>query len=89
MSVPAYSSRDMTSVEDDGEDIHHKIITEILNICTDGCTEQKIMEQTHLSHDQLRRIMAEIVDKELLHYIEVRRIYITTDQGYIFLKKGD
>jgi hypothetical protein len=44
------------------------------------------MEQTHLSHDQLR-IMAEIVDKELLYYIETRRIYITTDQGYIFLKK--
>jgi hypothetical protein len=47
------------------------------------------MEQTHLSHDQLRRIMAEIVDKDLLHYIEARRIYITADQGYIFLKKGD
>jgi hypothetical protein len=31
MSVPAYTFRDMTSVEDDGEDIHHKIITEILN----------------------------------------------------------
>ena len=89
MSVQAYTFRDMTSVEDDGEDIYHKIITEILNICTDGCTEQKIMEQTHLSHDQLRRIMAEIVDKELLHYIEARRIYITADQGYIFLKKGD
>jgi predicted transcriptional regulator len=44
------------------------------------------MEQTHLSHDQLRRIMAEIVDKELLHYIEARRVYITTDIGYIFLK---
>ena len=26
--------------------------------------------------------MAEMVDKELLHYIEARRIYITTDQGY-------
>jgi predicted transcriptional regulator len=76
----------MTSVKDDAEDIHHKIITEILNICTDGCTEQKIMEQMQLSHDQLRRIMAEIVDNELLHYIEARRIYLTTDQEYIFLK---
>ncbi|HYZ50179.1 MAG TPA: winged helix-turn-helix domain-containing protein [Nitrososphaeraceae archaeon] len=77
----------MTSVKDDDEDIHHKIITEILNICTDGCTEQKIMEQMQLSHDQLRRIMAEIVDNEFLHYIEARHIYLTTDQGYIFLKK--
>ncbi|HJT46822.1 MAG TPA: winged helix-turn-helix domain-containing protein [Nitrososphaeraceae archaeon] len=79
----------MTSVKDDAEDIHHKIITGILNICTDGCTEQKIMEQMQLTHDQLRRIMAEIVDNELLHYIEARRIYLTTDQGYIFLKKGE
>jgi predicted transcriptional regulator len=80
----------MTSTKDgDGEDYdaHHKIISEILNLCTDGCTEQNIMEQTGLSHYQLRRIMAEIVDKELLHYIEARRIYITTDKGYIFLKK--
>jgi hypothetical protein len=44
------------------------------------------MEQMQLSHDQLRRIMAEIVDNELLHYIEARRIYLTTDQEYIFLK---
>ena len=69
----------MTSIE--GDDLHNKIISEILKICTDGCTEQNIIEQTHLSHDQLRRIMAEIVDRELLHYIEARRIYITTDQG--------
>lgn len=76
----------MTSIEDD-DDIYHKIITEILKQCTDGCTEQNIMEKTHLSHDLLRRIMAEIVDRELLHYIEARHMYITTDQGYIFLKK--
>jgi hypothetical protein len=44
------------------------------------------MEQTQLSHDQLRGIIAEVEDREL-HYIEPRRIYITTDQGYIFLKK--
>ena len=84
------SYADMTSLKDGDDkdyDTYHKIISEILNLCTDGCTEQNIMEQTHLSHDQLRRIMAEIVDKELLHYIEARRIYITTDQGYIFLKK--
>jgi predicted transcriptional regulator len=84
----------MTSVkdgdgEDDDDDIHHKVITEILKLCTDGCTEQNIMEHTGLSHDQLRRIMAEIVDRELLHYIEAGHIYITTDQGYIFLKKGE
>jgi predicted transcriptional regulator len=77
----------MSSVEN-GDDIHHKIITEILKICTDGCTDQKIIEQTHLSHIQLRGIMAEIVDEELLHYIEPEHVYITTDKGHIFLKKA-
>jgi predicted transcriptional regulator len=36
-----------------------------------------------------KRDMAEIVDKELLHYIEPEYVYITTDKGYIFLKKAD
>ena len=85
----AYNLADMTSVDHDGEDIEHDVIAEILKICTDGCTEQKIMEHTQLSHDQLRGIMAEVVDRELLHYIELRHIYITTDKGYIFLKKGE
>jgi predicted transcriptional regulator len=74
----------MTSIE--GDDLHNKIISEILKICTDGCTEQSIMEQTRLSHDLLRRTMAEILDRELIHYIEVRGMYITTDKGYVFLK---
>ena len=70
------SPQDSKGKEDD--DIHHKIITEILKICTEGCTKQNIMEQTQLSHDQLKRIMAEIVDREILQYIEARRIYITS-----------
>jgi predicted transcriptional regulator len=76
----------MTSIE--GDDLHNKIIAEILKICTDGCTEQSIMEQTRLSHVLLRRTMAEILDRELIHYIEVRGMYITTDKGYVFLKKS-
>ena len=31
----------MTSVEDD---IHNKIIAEMLNLCTDGCTEQRLID---------------------------------------------
>ena len=57
------------------------------NMAIEGCTKEKIMEETQLSHDQLRRITAEMVDKELLHYIEYRLAYITTDKGYIFLNR--
>lgn len=61
------------------------ITANILKLCKNGCTKEKIIEQTNLSHDQLRRITAEIVDKEFLRYFEHQQIYITTDKGYIFL----
>ena len=47
MCIDMASPQDRKGKEDD--DIHHKIITEIPKICTDGCTEQNRMEQTQLS----------------------------------------
>jgi predicted transcriptional regulator len=64
------------------------ITANILKVCKNGCTKEKIIEQTHLSHDQLRRITAEIVDKGFLRYIDHQQIYITTDKGYIFLNNN-
>lgn len=64
------------------------ITANILKACKNGCTKEKIIEQTHLSHDQLRRITAEIVDKGFLRYIDHQQIYITTDKGYIFLNNN-
>ena len=64
------------------------ITANILKVCKNGCTKEKIIEQTHLSHNQLRRITAEIVDKGFLRYIDHQQIYITTDKGYIFLNNN-
>jgi predicted transcriptional regulator len=64
-----------------------RITADILKVCKNGCTKEKIIEKTHLSQDQLTRITAEIVDKGFLRYIEYQRVYITTDKGYIFLDK--
>jgi predicted transcriptional regulator len=76
----------MTLIDDDNAST---IKADILKICKSGCTKNKIIEEIHLSHDQIRRITAELVDRELLQYIEHQRIYITTDKGYIFLKSSD
>jgi predicted transcriptional regulator len=65
------------------------IIAEILKVCKNGCTKDEIKEETHLSHDQLRRITAEIVDKGLMRYIEHQGVYITTDKGYKILDRFD
>jgi predicted transcriptional regulator len=74
----------MTSIDDDA---YNKIVTEILKICKDGCTQNKTKEQPNLSHAQLRRVTAEMVDRDFLRYIEPEHVYIITHKGYIFLKK--
>jgi predicted transcriptional regulator len=76
----------MASIDDDESTI---IIADILKVCKNGCTKEKIIEETHLSHDQLRRITAEMTDKEFLQYIEHKQVHITTDKGYIFLNSSD
>lgn len=77
----------MSTTVDDDNDVYAMILANILEICKDGCTKDKIIQETQLSHDQIRRIMAEMVDRELLHYIEASSGYITTDKGYIFLNR--
>lgn len=73
----------MTATDDD--DASATIMADILKVCKNGCTKENIIDEMHLSHDQIRRITAEMVDKEFLQYIERQRVYITTDKGYIFL----
>jgi predicted transcriptional regulator len=77
----------MASIDDDDEST--TIMADILKVCKNGCTKEKIIEETHLSRDQLRRITAEMTDKEFLQYIEHQEVYITTDKGYIFLNSSD
>jgi len=70
-------------------DMRTPIFVKILKSCVDGATKSKMLkEATPLTHDQLRRITAELVDKELLRYVDVKRAYITTDKGHQFLDQN-
>ena len=70
-------------------DIRTPIFVEILKLCVEGATKRKILkETTHLTYEQLRRITAEMVDKELLRYVDTNRVYITTDKGHHFLNQN-
>ncbi len=67
------------------------ILVNILEKCMRGATKQDIMTSTRpipLSHAQLRRATAELVDKRLLSYDERRHVFLTTDKGILFLKKA-
>ena len=69
-------------------DIRTPILVEILKSCVDGATKHRIQTITALTHEQLRRITAELVDKELLRYVDTNRVYITTDKGHQFLTQN-
>ena len=76
-------------MSDSGRDMRTPIFVKILKSCVDGATKRKILkEATSLTHEQLRRITAELVDKELLRYVDVNRVYITTDKGHQFLNQN-
>ncbi|MGB7635180.1 MAG: CBS domain-containing protein [Nitrososphaeraceae archaeon] len=81
------SSKPMDTLDSE-RDIRTPIIIKILKSCVDGTTKRKILKATSLTHEQLRRITAELVDKELLRYVDANRLYITTDKGHQFLNQN-
>ena len=75
----AYSERDMRT----------SLFVKILNLCVNGATKKQMLkEMSPLTHEQLRRMTAELVDKELMRYIDVKRVYITNDKGHQFVNQN-
>ena len=63
------------------------VVLEILEVSKTGITKREIIDKlSTLSHVQLRRCLAELIDKRLLHYDELQSIYNTTDRGLILIK---
>jgi predicted transcriptional regulator len=76
-------------MSDSDRDMRTPIFVEILKSCVDGATKSKILKEAPpLTHEQLRRITAELVDKKLLRYLDMKRGYITTDKGHQFLDQN-
>lgn len=74
---------------DSERDMRTPLFVEILDLCVNGATKRQILKETSpLTHEQLRRITAELVDKELIRYVDVKRVYITTDKGHQFLNQN-
>ena len=83
------SAQNGLQMSDSERDLRTPIFVEILKSCVDGGTKRKILKKVApLTHEQLRRMTAELVDKELLTYVDVNRVYITTDKGHQFLNQN-
>jgi predicted transcriptional regulator len=68
-------------------DCNTTVVLEILEASKNGITKREITNKlSTLSHVQLRRCLAELIDKRLLHYDELQSIYNTTDRGLVLIK---
>ena len=63
------------------------IIVQLLKLSRNGSTKAKMNNSLSISHTQLRRILAELVDRRLLQFVDPEQLYITTLKGQLFLKK--
>ncbi|MGZ5501782.1 MAG: CBS domain-containing protein, partial [Nitrososphaeraceae archaeon] len=64
-----------------------KIYSEILKLAAKPISKKKIQRELSLSHQQLRRYTAELVDKGLLHYYEKNGGFICAEKGNTYLMK--
>jgi len=58
-----------------------------LGLATEPLTKKKIQEELSLSHQQVRRYTAELVNRGLLQYFGPSGEYIATAKGNLYLKK--
>lgn len=76
-------------MSDSERDMRTSLFVDILNLCVNGATKRQMLNEiSPLTHEQLRRITTELVDKELIRYVGVKRVYITTDKGHQFLNQN-
>ena len=63
------------------------ISVQLLELSKSGTTKAKMKSSLSVSNTQLRKILAELVDKGFLQVIEPQQQYITTHKGLNFLHR--
>jgi predicted transcriptional regulator len=63
------------------------ISVQLLELSKSGTTKAKMKSRLSISNTQLRKILAELVDKGFLQFIEPQQQYITTHKGLKFLNR--
>lgn len=65
---------------------NNDIYVSILSIAKEGASKKEIAEALSMSHQQLRRLTAELVDKGMLRLEAKKGVLLTTDKGHAFLQ---
>jgi predicted transcriptional regulator len=73
----------MTAETDKNDD---EIYASILSFAKEGASKKDIGAALSISHQQLRRLAAELVDRDMLRLDVKKRVFFTTDKGHVFLQ---
>jgi predicted transcriptional regulator len=65
---------------------NNNIYASILSLAKEGASKKEIAEALSMSDQQLRRLTAELVDKDMLRLDAKKGIFLTTDKGHVFLQ---
>ena len=65
---------------------NNNIYASILSLAKEGASKKEIAEALSMSDQQLRRLTAELVDKDMLRLDAKKGILLTTDKGHVFLQ---
>ncbi|MEM2139801.1 MAG: hypothetical protein QXJ74_03850 [Nitrososphaera sp.] len=63
-----------------------KVLASILVLARKGQTRERLAEAASLPDTQFRRHMAALVDGGLIRYDLSKKLWVTTDRGYRYLK---
>ncbi len=65
---------------------NYDIYASMLSVAKEGASRKDITEALSISHQQLRRLAAELVDQGMLRLDVKKRVFVTTDKGHVFLQ---
>lgn len=71
-----------TDKNDDRDDIY----ASILSFTKEGASKKDIADALSISYQQLRRLTAELVDRDMLRLDVKKRVFVTTYKGHVFLQ---
>ena len=66
---------------------YDRIVREILTLGKGGINKKTIIDEFSLSEPLVRRITAELVNRDLLRYHDALRSYMTTAKGILYLRR--
>ncbi|HEY7734275.1 MAG TPA: hypothetical protein VIB07_05725 [Nitrososphaera sp.] len=67
----------------------NSIYASILSKAKEGASKKEMAEALSISDQQLRRLTAELADRGMLRPDAKKRVFVTTEKGYLFLKTAN